>query len=150
MENWFYMDRKTFINHLHDELGPCLAPVLISCSFDTAISFMIGETSDDILLKIQQIFTQFFCRKRICTENCLLCSITLPNYAKLSWFIQRLLIMRPLSSKTFIKKISSFTTIQQNMKTTNQHYLSLGEISGTIFVITILFLIYTFFCLLMK
>lgn len=124
MTNWFYMDRRTFGELLYDELGPSLAPFLLSYSYDTPISFMIGETPDDILSKIQETFSLFNCQRKLCNENCLNCSITLPNYAKLYWFIQRLLIMSPLS-KPFIKKSSSFTFIYDNPTTINQDKFSL-------------------------
>ncbi|CAF1161874.1 unnamed protein product [Rotaria sp. Silwood1] len=105
MNNWFYMDRITFENLLNDELGPKLTKKLLLLDFDLAISFMIGETSNEILTKIQQTFSRKICRKIICDEHCILCSFNPSTYAKLSWFVQRLLVMSPLS-KPFIKQIS--------------------------------------------
>ena len=55
--NWFFMDRLTFNNLLNEELGERLTSSLISQGFDTPVSFLIGETSDEILIKIQQIFS---------------------------------------------------------------------------------------------
>jgi hypothetical protein len=106
MTNWFYMDRKTFKAVLNDELGANLTERLISFDFDLPISFMIGETSDEILTKIQQTFTRQICHKTICTDSCISCSLNPPIYAKLAWFVQRLLIMSPLS-KPFVKQILS-------------------------------------------
>jgi hypothetical protein len=113
MDNWFYMDRKTFERLLFDELGTNLAPPLISMGFDTPISFMIGVTSDEILSKIQQTISLLHCRKTTCNDHCLTCSILPPHYAKLFWFVQRLIIMSPLS-KPFIKPNSSSKLLNDN------------------------------------
>ncbi|CAF4102443.1 unnamed protein product [Rotaria sp. Silwood2] len=95
----------TFVNLLNDELGPNLTGKLLSLDFDLPVSFMIGETSDEILTKIQQTFSRRICRKIICNEHCTLCSLNPSTYAKLTWFVQRLLVMNPLR-KPFIKQIS--------------------------------------------
>ena len=106
MTNWFYMNRKTFSTLLHDELGSTLASKLISIDFDTPVSFMIGETSNEILSKIQQTLSRHICQNLFCNDQCLLCSLSPPNYAKLTWFVQRLIIMSPLK-KPFIKPNST-------------------------------------------
>ncbi|CAF0925288.1 unnamed protein product [Rotaria sordida] len=105
MNNWFYMNRITFKNLLNDELGSNLTKKLLSLDFDHPISFMIGETSDEILIKIQQTFSRKICHQFICNEHCISCSFNPSTYAKLTWFVQRLLIMSPLR-KPFIKQIS--------------------------------------------
>jgi hypothetical protein len=97
------MDRMAFENVLNDEFGRGLTEVLIKCDFDTPVSFMIGETSEEILRKIQQTFSRRICRKIICNDQCISCSLYPSTYAKLAWFVQRLLIMSPLS-KPFIKQ----------------------------------------------
>ncbi|UJR29934.1 hypothetical protein I4U23_017481 [Adineta vaga] len=102
MNNWFYMDRLEFHNLLDDQLGNNLANILISLEFDTSISFLIGETSEEILTKIQQTISGSFCRRINCYESCINCSLNPAAYAKLFWFVQRLLIMSPLT-KPFIK-----------------------------------------------
>ncbi|CAF4963008.1 unnamed protein product [Rotaria sp. Silwood1] len=102
MENWFYMNRMTFEDVRNDELGVNLTEKLLSIGFDLPVSFLIGETSDEILIKIQQTYSREVCGKIICNENCVLCSFNPPTYAKLAWFVQRLLIMNPIR-KTFIK-----------------------------------------------
>jgi len=107
------MNRKTFEMLLSDELGAHLSQQVISVGFDTPVSFMIGETSNEILSKIQQTFSRKFCSKTICNDHCLSCSLNPPNYAKLAWFVQRLSIMSPLT-KPFIKQTSSVTLLNDN------------------------------------
>ena len=106
MNNWFYMNRMTFTSLLQDELGPNLTEKLLSLDFDHPVSFMIGKTSDEILTKIQQTFSRQICGKIIYHDDCVSCSLNPSTYAKLIWFVQRLLIMSPLH-KPFIKRISS-------------------------------------------
>lgn len=96
------MDRLEFVDLLRDELGENLAKHLIWIEFDRPISFMIGETSEEILSKIQQATSLRHCRKINCYEHCFVCSLNPAVYAKLFWFVQRLLIMSPLT-KPFIK-----------------------------------------------
>jgi hypothetical protein len=146
MNNWFYMDRNTFAKLLFDELGQNLALNLIAIDFDTAVSFLIGETSDEILTKIQQTFSRRFCHKIICNEHCITCSLSPPNYAKLAWFVQRLFIMSPLS-KPFIRKTSSSkllndnsTSIQRKNTTTSSSSNDDCSLCGSLIII-IIFLI---------
>ncbi|CAF3307167.1 unnamed protein product [Rotaria socialis] len=105
MNNWFYMSRMTFTSLLNDELGPHLTGKLLSLDFDHPVSFMIGKTADEILTKIQQTFSRQICGKLICHHDCVSCSLSPPTYAKLIWFVQRLLIMSPLR-QPFTKQIS--------------------------------------------
>jgi hypothetical protein len=117
MNNWFYMDRLTFERLLIDELGRNLTQKLFEVDFDTPVSFLIGETADQILTKIQETFSRSICSKMICNDRCIFCSQNPSTYAKLTWFIQRLLIMSPLK-KPFIKQPSinqnnSYTQIRQ-------------------------------------
>ncbi|CAF3331512.1 unnamed protein product [Rotaria socialis] len=120
MNNWFYMNRMTFTSLLHDELGPNLAGKLLSFDFDHPVSFMIGKTADEILTKIQETFSRQICGKIICHRDCVLCSLSLPTYAKLIWFVQRLLIMSPLH-QPFTKRISlskeNFSFIAEKVET---------------------------------
>ncbi|CAF3827318.1 unnamed protein product [Rotaria sordida] len=113
MDNWFYMDRITFENVLYNELGVNLTGKLLSIDFDLPVSFLIGETSDEILIKIQQIYSHKVCGKIICNENCISCAFNPPTYAKLAWFVQRLLIMRPIR-KAFIKQKIFPTLLQED------------------------------------
>ncbi len=119
------MNRKTFSTLLHDELGATLAFKLISIDFDTPVSFMIGETLNEILSKIQQTLSRHVCHKFICNDQCLLCSLTPPNYAKLAWFVQRLTIMSPLT-KPFIKPTSTNKLLDEKSPT-NQQDLSSND-----------------------
>ncbi|CAF3148987.1 unnamed protein product [Rotaria sp. Silwood2] len=119
MNNWFYMDRITFQRLLKDELGSNLTKILSSLDFDRPVSFMIGETSYEILTKIQQAFSRQICHKIICNEHCILCSLYPSTYAKLNWFVQRLLIMSPYR-KPFIKQISS-------VKLSNEDFSSMKD-----------------------
>ncbi|CAF1116602.1 unnamed protein product [Rotaria sp. Silwood1] len=113
MDNWFYMNRMTFENVLKDELGVKLTEKLLSIDFDHPVSFLIGETSDEILTKIQQTYRLEVCGKIICNENCVSCSFDSPTYAKLAWFVQRLLIMNPIR-KAFIKEKAFPTLLQED------------------------------------
>ncbi|CAF3667950.1 unnamed protein product [Rotaria sp. Silwood1] len=113
MDNWFYMDRMAFEDVLMNELGVNLTEKLLSIDFDLPVSFMIGETSDEILIKIQQTFSREICGKIICNENCLLCSFNQSTYAKLAWFVERLLIMSPIR-KAFIKPKVFPTLLKEN------------------------------------
>jgi hypothetical protein len=101
--NWFYMDRKSFRKVLTDELGSLLTKRLLEIDFDTAISFMIGETAEEVLIKIQQSLSRLFCNKIICNAYCTSCALMPSSYAKLTWFVQRLLIMSPIS-KPFVQR----------------------------------------------
>ena len=118
MTNWFYMNRSAFASLLNDELGENLTRKLLSFDFDIPVSFMIGETSDEILIKIQQTFSRHICRTTICNDHCLSCSLSPPMYAKLAWFVQRLIIMSPIS-KPFVKKLSSANQDLKCMKDKN-------------------------------
>jgi hypothetical protein len=108
--NWFYMDRLNFKNLLTDELGPLLTKCLIELDFDTAVSFMIGETVEEVVTKIQQSLSRLVCRRIICNNYCISCALLPSSYAKLSWFVQRLFIMSPISKpfvqRTFPPKVS--------------------------------------------
>ncbi|CAF4067745.1 unnamed protein product [Rotaria magnacalcarata] len=95
----------TFTSLLHDELGSNLTGKLLSFDFDHPVSFMIGKTADEILTKIQETFSRQICGKISLHRDCVLCSLSPPTYAKLIWFVQRLLIMSPLH-QTFTKRIS--------------------------------------------
>lgn len=95
----------TFTNLLRDELGSNLTEKLLSMDFDHPVSFLIGETSEEILEKIQQTFSRQICGQFICHDNCVLCSLNPSTYAKLTWFVRRLLIMSPLQ-KPIVKKVS--------------------------------------------
>ncbi len=150
MTNWFYMNRKAFEILLNDELGANLASKLISIDFDTPVSFLIGETSNEILSKIQETFSRNYCRKIICTDQCLTCSLSPPNYAKLIWFVQRLIIMSPLT-KPFIKQTSSEKFLhdksnQQGTSSTND--ISYKEEALMLIIMMIIIIIVFFFCLL--
>lgn len=112
MDNWFYLDRQSFLLTLDNELGPTFSSILKSYGFDTAVSFFIGETSDEIISKIQNTFTRYRCKKQICSNNCVTCLLTPPQYAKLTWFTQRLLVMSP-HSQSFTKKIHFSTNNNQ-------------------------------------
>ncbi|CAF3188544.1 unnamed protein product [Rotaria sp. Silwood2] len=94
-----------FENVLNDELGVNLTEKLLSIDIDLPVSFLIGETSDEILIKIHRTYSREVCGKIICNENYVLCSFNPLTYAKLAWFVQRLLIMN-LIRKTFIKQIA--------------------------------------------
>ncbi|CAF1380570.1 unnamed protein product [Rotaria sordida] len=121
MDNWFYMDRMAFQNILMNELGVNLTEKLLLIDFDLPVSFLIGQTSDEILLKIQQTYSRKVCGKIICNENCLSCSFNPPTYAKLAWFVRRLLIMNPIG-KAFIKQKVCPTLLPEDfsyMKDTN-------------------------------
>ena len=122
MDNWFYMTHITFKGVLNDELGERLTSDLVILGFDTPVSFLIGETSNEILTKIQQTFSNYICRKINCNVRCILCSLNPPSYAKLAWFVQRLLIMSPIS-KPLVKQIllptENSTPIQQNKSNSN-------------------------------
>ncbi|CAF3691189.1 unnamed protein product [Rotaria socialis] len=124
MSNWFYMNRMTFTSLLADELGPNLAGKLLSMDFDQPVSFMIGETSHEILTKIQQTFSRQICGKNICDDHCVSCSLSPPIYAKLIWFVQRLLLMSPLH-KPFIQQISlkdeNLSSIKDKAATNDNH-----------------------------
>ncbi|CAF1977545.1 unnamed protein product [Rotaria magnacalcarata] len=100
------MNRMTFTSLLSDELGPNLTGKLLSVDFDQPVSFMIGETSDEILTKIQQTFSRQICGKNICDDHCVSCSLSPPVYAKLIWFVQRLILMSPLRKPFIQQKIS--------------------------------------------
>jgi hypothetical protein len=144
MDNWFYMNRKTFENLLYDELGANLAQKLISIDFDIAVSFMIGETTNEILTKIQQTFSRKFCRKINCNDHCLSCSLSPPNYAKLAWFVQRLIIMSPLT-KPFIKHNSSSKSLNDSK---DKNTTNCSDSENLIIVLLILFIIIIFFAIL--
>ncbi|CAF1624656.1 unnamed protein product [Rotaria magnacalcarata] len=120
MNNWFYMNRMTFTSLLHDELGSNLTGKLLSFDFDHPVSFMIGKTADEILTKIQETFSRQICGKISLHRDCVLCSLSPPTYAKLIWFVQRLLIMSPLH-QTFTKRISlskeNFSCIAEKVET---------------------------------
>lgn len=94
-----------FTSLLHDELGSNLTGKLLSFDFDHPVSFMIGKTTDEILAKIQETFSRQICGKLNCHRDCVSCSLSPPTYAKLIWFVQRLLIMSPLH-QPFTKRIS--------------------------------------------
>ena len=138
MSNWFYLTRHGFEQLLHDELGRGLASALTSIGFDSPVSFLIGETSNDILNQIQQIFSRYFCHKLHCTDQCLSCSLTPPSYAKLTWFVQRLAIMSPLT-KPFIKQTSSspLKDVPKNNSTINQPM----SFSTNLWIITLIFIV---------
>jgi hypothetical protein len=59
---------------------------------------MIGETLNEILSKVQQTLSRHIFHKFICNDQCLLCSLTPPIYAKLVWFVQHLII-----NKSFVR-----------------------------------------------
>ena len=119
MSNWFYMNRHTFVTLLHDELGSELASSLIRIGFDSPVSFLVGETSNAILVQIQQTFSRYYCEKLNCTDQCLTCSLSPPNYAKLIWFVQRLSLMSPLT-KPLIKQTPSKNLSNNDSKTNQQ------------------------------
>ncbi|CAF3928236.1 unnamed protein product [Rotaria magnacalcarata] len=110
----------TFTSLLHDELGSNLTGKLLSFDFDHPVSFMIGKTADEILTKIQETFSRQICGKISLHRDCVLCSLSPPTYAKLIWFVQRLLIMSPLH-QTFTKRISlskeNFSCIAEKVET---------------------------------
>ncbi|CAF3189259.1 unnamed protein product [Rotaria sp. Silwood2] len=94
-----------FENVLNDELGVNLTEKLLSIDIDLPVSFLIGETSDEILIKIHRTYSREVSGKISCNENCVSCSFSPLTYAKLALFVQRLLIMN-LIRKTFIKQIA--------------------------------------------
>ncbi len=108
MENWFHMDRMTFERLLDEELGINLTTKLFSIDFDSPISFLIADTPHEIIGKIQQTLSKMICSKMICKDSCVKCSLHPSSYAKLVWFLQRLLIMSPFTKslmKPHIDKI---------------------------------------------
>ena len=145
MPNWFYMNRHTFVTLLHDELGSGLASSLIRIGFDSPVSFLIGETSNDILVQIQRTFSRYYCCKLICTDQCLSCSLTPPNYAKLIWFVQRLSIMSPLT-KPLINRTSSknISNIDQQITSSTGDYFYVHSFSLIVLIGVILSVFY--FC----
>jgi hypothetical protein len=146
MNNWFYMDRPTFECLLREELGTYFANVLIEYHFDTPISFMIGETPNEILAKIQLVFSRNCCHKRMCSDQCLVCSFSPPLYAKLAWFVQRLLIMSPFT-KPFIKPTSLTTLINNDStsiakKNSTSNIYPYGATSTIMILFAIMFLFF--------
>lgn len=148
MYNWFYLDRRSFVRLLQDELGENFGLYLMSYGFDTAVSFLIGETTDEILFNIQQTISRFRCQKEICSINCILCSLTLPRYAKLNWFIQRLLAMNPHSS-AFVRNPALHLSTTKLMKTQFERKdSSIFGLTTTIVIILLVVFVYLLFCLL--
>jgi hypothetical protein len=140
------MDRPTFESLLREEFGTYFANMLIAYHFDTPISFMIGETLNEILTKIQLTFCRNSCRKTMCSDQCLICSFSPPLYAKLTWFVQRLLIMSPFT-KPFIKPTSLTTLINNDStsiakKNPTSNIYPYGATSAIMILFAIMFLFF--------
>ncbi|CAF3735101.1 unnamed protein product [Rotaria sp. Silwood1] len=56
---------------------------------------------------------ELVCGKIICNKNCVPCSFNPPTYAKLAWFVQRLLITNPIRN-AFIKQTALLTLLKED------------------------------------